>query len=381
MERHNCEPRQDWVKTLEGQGMYFHTFDGEPYWDETAYYEFTSQEVDKLEAATYELNRICLEAVQYVIDEDRFDLFLIPPEFRQYIRDSWEQDEHTIYGRFDFSYDGKTEPKMLEYNADTPTGLVESAVAQWQWVQDKFPGRNQFNSIHERLIEAWKNVKNRTPGIMYFAAMAGNLEDYMTVNYLRDTAMQAGWETEYIDVENIGWNEARRTFTDLNENPIQNMFKLYPWEWMQRDEFGQKLMHRSTKWLEAPWKALLSNKAILPILWDLFPDHPNLLHTDFKPLNGRPYVQKPILSREGANVQIFEHGQLLLKTEGPYNGPCVYQQLWELPNFDGNHPCIGSWIVNGWACGIGIREDKTLVTGNLSRFLPHLFGNRPKYGS
>jgi len=381
MERHVTEPRPDWNKTLEGQGMLFHTFENVPYWDESAYYEFTQQEIDTIENATYELNKLCLDAVQHVIDEDRFDLFLIPDEFRQLIRDSWETDEHTIYGRFDFSYDGKTQPKMLEYNADTPTGLIEAAVAQWQWLQDKFPGHNQYNSIHERLIEGWKAVKNRTPGIMYFTALAGNVEDYMTVNYLRDTAIQAGWETEYIDVEKLGWNEARRAFTDLNENPIENCFKLYPWEWMQMDAFGEKLNYRSTRWFEAPWKAILSNKAILPILWELFPGHENLLHSDFSPLVGKPYVQKPILSREGANVQIFEHGVLLLKTEGPYNGPCVCQQLWELPDFDGNHPAIGSWIVNGWACGIGIREDKTLVTGNLSRFVPHLFGKRPKYGS
>jgi glutathionylspermidine synthase len=381
MKRHVTDPRPNWEKTVESQGMLFHTLDGEIYWDESAYYEFDASEINAIEAATFELNARCLEAVQHVIDNNLFDAFLIPPEFHQFIRDSWEKDEHTIYGRFDFSYDGKTQPKMLEYNADTPTGLLEAAVTQWYWATEKFPGRNQFNSIHERLIEVWKELRAVTPGVLYFTALADNLEDYMNVNYLRDTAIQAGWDTEYIDVENIGWNEGRRTFTDLTENPIQTCFKLYPWEWMQTDEFGKKLLLKTTKWLEAPWKALLSNKAILPVLWKLFPDHPNLLEASFQPLRNKPYVQKPILSREGANVQIFEHGELVLKTDGPYNGPCVYQHLWQLPEFDGNHPCIGSWVVNGWACGIGIREDKSLVTGNMSRFVPHIFGVRPKYGN
>jgi glutathionylspermidine synthase len=379
MQRLQIIPRPNWQKTVESQGLLYHTPENKTYWNESAYYEFEQKEIDTIETATYELNKICLEAIQHVIDEDRFDLFLIPEEFRQYIRDSWEKDEHTIYGRFDFSYDGKTQPKMLEYNADTPTGLIEAAVTQWHWINDKFPGRNQFNSIHERLIEVWKSVKEKSYGTMYFAALAENLEDYMNVNYLRDTAIQAGWDTEYINVEDIGWNG--RTFTDLKEKSIQNCFKLYPWEWMQKDEFGENLKRCNTKWLEAPWKAILSNKAILPILWDLFPEHPNLLEADFYPLKGKPYVQKPILSREGANIQIFEHGELLLKTDGPYEGPSIYQQLWELPNFNGNHPCIGSWVVNGWACGIGIREDDSLVTGNLSRFVPHIFGVRPTYGS
>lgn len=381
MLRRTTEPRKNWTKTVENLGLVYHTHANVPYWDESAYYEFREKDIRVLEDATYELNRICLEAVDHVIVNDRLAEFLIPPEFKQYIRNSWEKDECTIYGRFDLSYDGETQPRMLEYNADTPTGLIEASVVQWNWVQEKFPKRNQFNSIHERLIEAWKRVKLNRDGTMYFAALAGHDEDFMTVNYLRDTAIQAGLDTEYIDVENIGWNEGRMIFTDLKERQITNCFKLYPWEWMQMDEFGKKLYYESTRWLEAPWKAILSNKAILPILWELYPDHPNLLHTEFKPLIGKPYVQKPILSREGANIQIFEHGELLLKTDGPYNGPCVYQQLWELPNFDGNHPCIGSWMVNGWACGIGIREDKTLVTGNTSRFVPHLFGERHTYGS
>jgi glutathionylspermidine synthase len=44
-----------------------------------------------------------------------------------------------------------------------------------------------------------------------------------------------------------------------------------------------------------------------------------------------------------------------------------------VPNFAGNHPVVGSWMVNGYACGIGVREDTKLVTGNTSRFVPHVF--------
>jgi glutathionylspermidine synthase len=381
MERKTTEARGNWQEIVESQGMHYHTVDGVPYWDETTYYEFYEPEIDKIEAATYELNRLCLEAVEHVITENRWDLFLIPPEYRRYIADSWENDPHTIYGRFDLSYDGRGDPKMLEYNADTPTGLIEAAVIQWNWLQDKFPGRNQYNSVHERLIEAWKAVKDVTPGMMYFAALAGHVEDYMNVNYLRDTATQAGWDTAYIDVESIGWHPERKVFTDLDENEITNCFKLYPWEWMQREEFGPKVLARTVNWFEPPWKAILSNKAILPILWELFPDHPNLLNTQFWALPGGDYVRKPIFSREGANVQIFEHGKLYMKTDGPYDGPSVYQQIYELPNFGGKYPCIGSWIVNGWACGIGIREDDSLITGNLSRFVPHLFGKRHSYSS
>ena len=374
MQRLSTEVRTDWQNAVESKGLLYHSVDGVPYWDESAYYEFTPAEVDVLESSTYELNRICLEAVQHIIDQDLFDQFLIPEDFRPYIRNSWEGDEHTIYGRFDLAYDGTNPPKMLEYNADTPTGLLEAAVIQWFWLQDKFPKRNQFNSIHERLIEAWKAVKQTWTGDLYFAALQGHIEDYMTVNYLRDIAIQAGWETHYIDVEQIGWHPTRRVFTDQREKAIANCFKLYPWEWMQQEKFGPMVLHDTANWLEPPWKALLSNKAILAVLWELFPGHQNLLRAEFEPLSTGNYVQKPILGREGANISVFESGSLRLATEGPYTGPVVYQQFCETSAFDGNHACIGSWIVNGWACGIGIREDDSIVTGNLSRFVPHLFG-------
>jgi glutathionylspermidine synthase len=374
MLRHTLQPRENWQQAVESQGMHYHTLDGVPYWDESAYYQFTASEIDTIERATYELDSMCLEAVQHVIDRNRFDELLIPPEYRDYIRQSWDTDSHTLYGRFDLAYDGNFDPKLLEYNADTPTALLEAAVVQWHWLQDRFPQASQFNSIHERLLEAFQSLRAQVQGVMQFAALAGFLEDYMTVSYLRDVAIQAGLETAYLSIEDIGWDAGRKVFTDLKENPIHQCFKLYPWEWMFHDEFGPHLPLAGCRWFEPPWKAVLSNKAILPILWELYPGSPYLLEARFDPLPGGNYVRKPILGREGANIQVFEHGKLFFQTEGPYEGPSVYQELCPLPRFQNRYfPCIGSWIVNGWACGMGIREDEQLVTGNLSRFLPHLF--------
>jgi glutathionylspermidine synthase len=355
--------------------MHYHTADGVPYWDESACYRFTAAEIDVLEAATYALDEMCLHAVQHVLDNDLWERFLVPAPYRDFIRRSWDEDEHTIYGRFDLAFDGRLPPKLLEYNADTPTALLEAAVIQWFWLKDCFPGAQQFNSIHDRLLEIFRAVRGETAERFYFAALAGCLEDYMTVSYLRDVATQAGFDTAYLDVEQIGWHAGRGVFTDLRENAMRLCFKLYPWEWMQKDAFGPHLPAAACRWFEPPWKALLSNKAILAVLWELFPESPYLLKTSREPLAGGDYVKKPILGREGANIQIFEHGKLFLETSGPYDGPAVYQAIWPLPRFEDRYfPLIGSWIVNGWACGLGIREDENLITGNLSRFVPHVFG-------
>jgi glutathionylspermidine synthase len=57
----------------------------------------------------------------------------------------------------------------------------------------------------------------------------------------------------------------------------------------------------------------------------------------------------------------------------PLLGAYIYQQYCAPPNFDGNYPVLGSWVIDGESAGIGIRESNTLVTGNFSRFVPHIF--------
>lgn len=373
MQRFRSKPRPDWQKTVESQGLLFHSPEGETYWDESGYYRFTASEIDAIEKATYALNDMCLAAVQHVIDRNRFDDFGVSPQVAEYVARSWDRDELTIYGRFDLAFDGHGPTKLLEYNADTPTSLLEAAVIQWHWMKDVFPNLDQFNSIHERLIEAWGVAGKSSDETMYFTSLSGNIEDYMTVTYLRDTAMQAGLTTEYLPIEQIGWNAPRGQFVDLRERHISRCFKLYPWEWMLKEAFGPNLLADNTTWLEAPWKMLLSNKAILALLYEMYPQSPYLLPASLEPLAG-DYVRKPTLGREGANVQMVIDGRVASQTDGIYPGPWAYQALHPIPRFDGNYPVIGSWMVNGYACGIGVREDATPVTQNTSRFVPHVFG-------
>ena len=376
MRRTAIDPRPDWQAKVEKYGLLFHTLRDEPYWDETACYEFTRYEIDSIERASYALHEMCMELVQHVIDERMYGLFLIPPEFEQLIVESWDNDEPSIYGRFDLAFTGSGPPKLLEYNADTPTALVEASVAQWYWLKDVEPNGDQFNSIHDRLIEAWQAAKAHDPGAIHFAAMKGNVEDYITVEYLRDTAIQAGIDTTYLDVEDIGWDRARKRFVDNEGVPIHRMFKLYPWEWLVRDEFGRNILNSSTHWIEPAWKMILSSKSILPLLYEMHPESPYLLPAWFEQPETGDYVRKPIHAREGANIQVVRGGQVVLETEGPYSDSrsVVYQQLAPIKPFDGRYPVIGSWMVNGWSCGIGIREDGAMITQNTSRFVPHRMG-------
>jgi glutathionylspermidine synthase len=368
-------PRPDWREHVERDlGFVFHTIDGAPYWDETAAYEFTATEVDALEEATQELEQMALALAERVIKSGgaEYQRLRIPEAAWAAIEGSWNAGHKNLYGRFDLRFDGNGPPKLLEYNADTPTALFEAAVVQWDWLQAMWPERDQFNSIHERLIEAWKNFglgKTR----LYFASVKGHLEDAGTVEYLRDTAVQAGLDTARIDMEDIGWDGSQ--FLDLDNRKIAALFKLYPWEWVAGEEFGKHLLSGVAQVIEPPWKMVLSNKAALALLWEMAPGHPNLLPTALDPsgIEGA-MVRKPIFGREGANVQVIESGEVVAETGGKYGAEGhIYQAHAPLPSFDGNYPVIGSWVVASQSAGIGIREDATAITRDTSRFVPHFF--------
>jgi len=374
MQRNVTPPRFDWQQKVESCGMNYHTIDGETYWDETAHYSFTASEIDELEAATAELQEICIDAVGHVISEKLYDKLQIPPLAIPLIERSWENDEPTILGRFDLVYDGHSPPRMLEYNADTPTALLEASVTQWFWLKDRFPEADQFNSIHEKLIESWKELKSSINGTLYFSCVKDAAEDLGNLEYLRDTAHQAGLATEQFFIEDIGFDSLGSRYVDSNDNVINSMFKLYPWEWLVSEFFGRYLEQSGIILIEPAWKMILSNKAILPILWELNPRHPNLLEASFDPQHfSDNFVSKPFLSREGSNISVHRNG-LVAEYDGSYTGNgTVYQELADMPCFEGNYPVIGSWVIGGEPAGIGIREDLSRVTTNTSRFVPHLF--------
>jgi glutathionylspermidine synthase len=382
MQRIICPERDDWRKTAEECGFDFHTIDDERYWDERGYYAFTLAEIEaKIEAPTGEIDAMCLELVGRAIDDERIlQRLKIPEPFWPLVAESWQRDEASLYGRLDLSFDGQGTAKLLEYNADTPTSIFEAAVFQWTWLEQAIERAiipkqaDQYNSIHERLIEAWKKVGRGRH--LHLAGTTGNEEDAGTLAYLEDTATQAGLATTMIDIEDIGWRETGG-FVDLDNRDIELVFKLYPWEWMFHDAFGAKLREASTRWIEPPWKAVLSNKGILPLLWEMFPNHPNLLPAFFdddpraKEL-GASYVRKPLYSREGANVSLISGGVALAEQDGPYGGEGFVRQAFaSLRHFDGQYPVLGSWLVDHTPCGLSIREDESPITGNNSRFLPH----------
>lgn len=382
MRRIDVAPREGWQDIAKAEGFLFHLTDGRPYWDESAAIALTLEQVERdIEAPTDELNAMCMELVSVAVESERMmERLGIPAEHRDFVADSWYRHDPSILGRMDLAYDGKGPAKLLEFNADTPTSLYEAAVFQWKWLEDGIAkgflpkGADQFNSIHERLIAAYAKVPNDS--ILHFTCDAENAEDYGTVAYMMDCALQAGHRPKFLDLTQIGVDALGR-FSDQDDLVIDRLSKLDPWEFLFRDDYAKHLVSSGATFLEPAWKALLSTKAILPLLWELHRGHPNLLpaffEDDEKAASLTSYARKPIFSREGANTTLVRDGKVVDETDGGYGEEgYVRQQATELFSGPRGHVVVGSWIVDGQACGMGIREGAKAITRNDSRFIPHV---------
>jgi len=386
MFRMPCQPRKGWQQLANEFGFHFHTMYGEPYWDESAYYQFTLAQIENdIEDPTAELHQMCLAVTEDVVNsEELLTRFRIPVQHWDLVRSSWQERAPSLYSRLDLVYNGKGPAKLLENNADTPTSLYESGFWQWLWLsQNVDAGKlalhaDQFNSLQEKLVHRFREIAlHYNINQLHMACCKDTVEDRGTVQYLQDCATEAGLLADFVFIEDIGLADTG-VFTDLQDAPITDCFKLYPWEFMLREEFGDVLEDAQVNWIEPPWKSIISNKALLPQLWKKFEGHPNLLPAYFSDeiktntLSGK-WIKKPLFSREGANVSIIEGGIENRLSDGPYGEEGYIVQAFEpLPVFEGNHTLIGSWLVDDMPAGISVREDASAITQDLSRYLPHI---------
>ena len=340
-----------------------------------------TDEIDTIERATNELHARCLEAVQHVIDEKRYAELQIPEHAIPLIERTWKEEPPIVYGRFDLAYDGKSPPMMLEYNADTPTSLLEASVIQWDWLEAKFTGADQFNSIHERLVAHWREMmpylrKQRSTrparALRVDGRHRGRHDDRLSRGDggAGGTAREAAraWATS-AGIPARASSSARTTSASTRcSSSIRGSGS-------STSRSASSSPKAKTTFVEPAWKMVLSNKGILAILWDLFPGHPNLRPAFFDEPNGMfEYVKKPLLSREGANVTVHTMKEHLESTRRVRRGGlCLSGARQHSGSSTASVRCSARWIIGQEAAGMGIRESEGWVTGNTSRFVPHLF--------
>jgi len=362
-------PRQDWQSRVESEGFTFYLKDGYgTNWLDDTYLEISELEYIQFQDATTELNHLFKNTIEYLLgNKDELAKFNIPRKYWDWIHESYTASlQRGIYGRFDLMHGPDGLPKLLEFNADTPTTLVESAIIQWTWLQDRmseFSGSvDQFNSIHDDLIKQWglQNIsKNQS---VHFAFSSESLEEKATCAYMMDVAAHAGINVISIDMKDIGSDGTQ--LYDLNEQPIENLFKLYPWEWMINEPFGDALLWTKTKFFEPPWKMLCSCKAILPVMWELHRNHPYLLESSWEKINDS--FAKPIFGREGKGIT---HNNTTIDNPDYDVGPVIYQK-----SALSNKPpiVVGSWLIGSASSGLIARTSDTSIVTDESPVIPHV---------
>ncbi len=390
IELHPIRPLDD--ETLEQIGFTWHTDeDGSKYVSDRLV-KITQQEAEAYYKAVNELYDMYVQAAEHVIQNDLFFELGIPFNLVDIIKKSWENDVHWhIYGRFDLAGGTDGKPiKLIEFNADTPTALFETAILQWVLLKHNgLDETKQFNNVYEaistnfkrlitlfddpelfeELYEGWK---------ILFSSVEGNDEEEATTRLLQQMATDAGFATEFEFLHNVRFDE--EGIYDMNENPFEYWFKLYPWEDIAIEEgelattLTNIVKNQKAIILNPAYTLLFQSKGMMKILCDLFPDSPYLLKTSFEPLEGLKQVEKPVFGREGANIRIIDaDASVIAEEEGPYdNFKKVYQEFAELPkDSEGNIYQAGVFFAYE-GCGLGFRRSRNPIVDNMSKFVGHI---------
>lgn len=346
------------------------------------------QEAEQYYEATNSLYEMYCEAAQNVIDNKRYEELGIPAELIPMIEHTWENDNHWhLYGRFDLSGGLDRSPiKLIEFNADTATCIPETAILQWASLKaNGLENSEQFNTLYEALVNNFIDLKSKNrqkePAIL-FTTMAGFPEDDANVTVLSEAAKAAGFAVEFSNIENVEFSEDEGIFKSNDDGTFTRYdfwFKLVPWEFIAWDEpelvkiLTNLVTNEKVVIVNPAYTLLFQSKAILKVLWEIYPYHPLLLNTSDKPLYMRKNVEKAILGREGANINIISpDGKFLDSRGGDYNEQkTIFQEYTDfVKDPEGRHYQAGVFFA-GEACGLGYRRGGEIID-NKAQFCGHI---------
>ena len=368
--------------------------------DQRKYYCLAESALAELKRATNELHALFMQATEHVLrDEALLEKFNLPRSLWPRIRQSWNNRRNQmITGRFDFAMSERG-LKVYEYNCDSASCDMESGKIQGKWAEH-YACRDGFDagrSLEERLVNAWRKV--HVDDVLHIMHDQ-DLEETYHALYMQKIIAAAGIATRIIrGVSGLTWGEDGQV-CDADGVPIQWVWKTWAWE-TALDQIRAEcedddralledapprarsaaprivdvLLRKEVMVFEPLWTLIPSNKAILPVLWRLCPNHPYLLKSAFElrdALLDSGYVVKPIVGRGGANISLVDKSQTVIaETSGNFDErDSIYQEIWRLPKIGGFHVQVGTFTAGGSYGGAGVRVDRSVVIGMGSDCLP-----------
>ncbi|MBF0130257.1 MAG: glutathionylspermidine synthase family protein, partial [Alphaproteobacteria bacterium] len=369
MRRLASPPRPDWRAALSAYDYGEKAAPAAACWDESVRYEFSADQIDMIEEAADEVHGLVHDAIGHVVGERLHPLLGIKPDVARMIDASWtayggagEPNDRLggLFGRLDFAYDGRDSLKLLGCDYDGPTGLFESSIVQWNWLEAAFPDADQFNGLHEGLVGRWQALASglRDRGSVHLTCATPDSQREGELAYLAATADEAGLTSTLIGVQDIGWDGT--SFFDVDEYRIAWLLKLYPWEAMVEEEYGAHLHTSGVPVLDPLWRMPGSNHGLLAVLWDLYPEHPNLCHASLGTGEVRsPHgtIHRSLFGLDRAAERIVGSGGVVADTGAAAN-PGGTVAIARPPSFesDGVHAIIQTWMIGNKCLGMAVRE-------------------------
>lgn len=345
------------------------------WWNEDVAYCLHGEDIARLSGAAAELHLRCLDAVDHVVNEGCYEQLGISDEMGDLVERSWREPggrHHTLYGRMDLAYDGVSPPKLLEYNAESPTGALEAEVGTRAWLANRHCHDLPFGNLRTALAQRWETLVEHfdTMSEAVFSWDTTNPIDHAAGAFMSSSAELAGLTTSLVDLADIAsWVDHRPS----PDRPL--LFKLMRWDCMLSEGVldDPVPLWTRTRVLEPPWKSVLQSKLVLPLLWELFPNHPNLLPASVNPsdLPAGMIVRKPVLGMAQMNIAVIDEGNIIAESEGHFDNDLVVYQRYSPPaECDGFHPVFGCWIVGDTPAGLGVLEFEGILGEH--RWRPHI---------
>jgi len=349
--------------------------------EHTEFYTLDISRAHAISKQAEELHQMFMAATAHVLASDeRLNKFGYDPALWPLFRASFaaRAEFAPIAGRFDvaLTHEGI---KVYEYNCDSAADLYECGSVQGRWGRvAMLPGSDAGTALFEQLVRAWQESAVAQAGSTLHVMFDDDVEEAYHAGYMQSAAESAGVRCKPIcGLAALSWKDGAPV--DADGEAIRFVWKAWSWETvfdsmrMPQAAKGTPtladvlLLQPGVKVWEPLWTCIPSNKAILPVLWDMFPEHPCLLRAEYtisEALRATGYVAKPIVGRCGSNVTIFNpEGKILASSAGHFgNKHMVYQQTCHLPRSVTGGVLLCPWLISGRCAGMVLRVDKGLIT-------------------
>ncbi|WP_448208406.1 glutathionylspermidine synthase family protein [Azospirillum sp. sgz302134] len=355
-------------------------------WREDVRYEFSASQIDLIESVADELHSMACGAMRAVVEDKLLPQLGVRAELVRLLEASWNdywaigrRNERAggLVGRLTLAYDGRDSVKLLGCNYDTGEGLFAASIIQRNWREALMADADQFNGLHEALVERWEELAAGQPGRarVHLACATPDPVRESELVYLAATAAEAGIDTHLLPLQSVGWDGHR--FLDDEGQPMSWLAKIYPWQGLADDAFLHKLRAGGMSVLSPLWCWPMSSHGLLALLWRLYPRHPNLCRAAFDPadLGGCDAVTvRSLFGLDDAAQSMTVYGRTVSDSGAEeYPGGAVWLESPPVFEEEGVHAILHAWIVGDKCLGMSVRESADPRVGSDAAMVPHVF--------